>query len=249
MAGGGGRLSCGFGLWQIAGLGTFLILVVMGLLHTIEVKLGIAADKKEHGDKDSPARKTSRQEGRCPGPVINSAAHDLERPFSLFCSSSRRRCPLRPDIAAGARARGHPAPAPASGRADTGQPPAASDEVKDPTTGCGVVMMNAEPSLGISWSGACEYDLAQGKGVLQWTKGGVPTDRYEGEMKDGLYEGQGKLTYANKARYEGEFKAGERDGKGTYIFWQRRTPDGGVPRRPTARARAVRVAQWQSLHR
>ena len=48
-----------------------------------------------------------------------------------------------------------------------GQPPAASDEVKDPKTGCGVVMMNAEPNVGISWSGACEYDLAQGKGILQ----------------------------------------------------------------------------------
>ena len=65
---------------------------------------------------------------------------------------------------------------------------------------------------------AADYGLAQGKGVLQWTKNGAPTDRYEGEMKDGLYEGQGKLTYANKARYEGEFKAGERDGKGTYVF-------------------------------
>ena len=99
-----------------------------------------------------------------------------------------------------------------------GQPPAASDEVKDATTGCGVVMMNAEPGVGISWSGACDYGLAQGKGVLQWSRNGVPTDRYEGEMKDGLYEGQGRLTYANRARYEGEFKAGERDGKGTYVF-------------------------------
>lgn len=44
-------LSCGFGLWQIAGLGTFLVLVVMGLLHTFEVKLGIAADKKEDDGK------------------------------------------------------------------------------------------------------------------------------------------------------------------------------------------------------
>jgi hypothetical protein len=99
-----------------------------------------------------------------------------------------------------------------------GQPPSASDEVKDPKTGCGAVMMNAEPSIGITWSGACDYGLAQGKGVLQWTKNGAPTDRYEGEMKEGLYEGQGKLTYANKARYEGEFKAGERDGKGTFVF-------------------------------
>ena len=54
MAGAVG-LSCGFGLWQIAGLGTFLILVVMGLLHTFEVRLGLAADKKDAADK-----------GRCP---------------------------------------------------------------------------------------------------------------------------------------------------------------------------------------
>ncbi|MDI1286306.1 MAG: MgtC/SapB family protein [Reyranella sp.] len=46
-------LSCGFGLWQIAGLGTFLILVVMGLLHTFEVRLGIAADKRDTGERDT----------------------------------------------------------------------------------------------------------------------------------------------------------------------------------------------------
>lgn len=40
-------LSCGFGLWQIAALGTFLILLVLGLLHGLEVRLGIAADKKD----------------------------------------------------------------------------------------------------------------------------------------------------------------------------------------------------------
>lgn len=49
-------LSCGFGLWQIAGLGTFLILVVMGLLHTFEVKLGIAADKQGHREPSKPAK-------------------------------------------------------------------------------------------------------------------------------------------------------------------------------------------------
>lgn len=49
-------LSCGFGLWQIAGLGTFLILVVMGLLHSLEVKLGIAADKQEHREPSKTAK-------------------------------------------------------------------------------------------------------------------------------------------------------------------------------------------------
>lgn len=56
-------LACGFGLWQIAAFGTLLILVVVGLLHTFEVRLGIAEDKKSGGKKgrdgkdDGPARK------------------------------------------------------------------------------------------------------------------------------------------------------------------------------------------------
>ncbi len=53
-------LSCGLGLWQIAGLGTFLILVVMGLLHTFEVRLGIAADKRDTTKKETRARRRSR---------------------------------------------------------------------------------------------------------------------------------------------------------------------------------------------
>jgi putative Mg2+ transporter-C (MgtC) family protein len=40
-------LCCGLGLWQIAGFGTLLVLVVLGLLHTVEVRFGIAADKKD----------------------------------------------------------------------------------------------------------------------------------------------------------------------------------------------------------
>ena len=40
-------LACGLGLWQVAGLGTLLVLVVLGLLHAVEVKLGISDDKKD----------------------------------------------------------------------------------------------------------------------------------------------------------------------------------------------------------
>lgn len=62
-------LSCGLGLWQIAGLGTFLILVVMGLLHSIEVKLGIAADKRDHQRERPEARSSHKAkddtEDRC----------------------------------------------------------------------------------------------------------------------------------------------------------------------------------------
>ena len=46
----------GFGLWQISGLGAFLILVVMGLLHTFEQRLVLAEDKKLHGGADDRKR-------------------------------------------------------------------------------------------------------------------------------------------------------------------------------------------------
>ncbi len=45
-------LSCGLGFWQIAGLGTLLILIVTGLMHTFEVRMGIAADKKDDENRD-----------------------------------------------------------------------------------------------------------------------------------------------------------------------------------------------------
>ncbi len=35
-------------------------------------------------------------------------------------------------------------------------------------------MMNAEPNIGISWSGACEYDLAQGKGCCNGPRAASP---------------------------------------------------------------------------
>jgi putative Mg2+ transporter-C (MgtC) family protein len=46
-------LSCGLGLWQIAAFGTLLVLAVLGLLHTFEVRIGIAADKKDDEKRDS----------------------------------------------------------------------------------------------------------------------------------------------------------------------------------------------------
>jgi putative Mg2+ transporter-C (MgtC) family protein len=50
-------LACGLGLWQIATLGAGLVLIVLGLLHTFEEKLGIAKDKKDIAAKKSEARK------------------------------------------------------------------------------------------------------------------------------------------------------------------------------------------------
>jgi putative Mg2+ transporter-C (MgtC) family protein len=59
-------LSSGFGLWQIAALGALLSLVVMGLLQTLEVKLGIGADKTgDPGRSDRIDGRKDDLDGRC----------------------------------------------------------------------------------------------------------------------------------------------------------------------------------------
>lgn len=56
-------LACGLGLWQIAGLGTLLVLIVTGLLHTFQVRLGIAQDKKSAPAEDEPPRPADERKG------------------------------------------------------------------------------------------------------------------------------------------------------------------------------------------
>ena len=41
---------------------------------------------------------------------------------------------------------------------------------------------------------------------------------YEGEFKDGVYEGKGVMLYSDVAKYEGEFKNNKADGKGIYTI-------------------------------
>jgi cell division septation protein DedD len=73
----------------------------------------------------------------------------------------------------------------------------ASDELADPKTGCKIVRADNEPNISITWSGECYHGLAHGQGTLQWYQAGKPIARYEGEMKDGLANGSGKISYAN----------------------------------------------------
>lgn len=41
---------------------------------------------------------------------------------------------------------------------------------------------------------------------------------YEGELKDGLFDGQGKLFFNDGSRYEGSFSNGKRNGHGVYCW-------------------------------
>ena len=41
--------------------------------------------------------------------------------------------------------------------------------------------------------------------------------KYEGEFKNGIMDGKGKMTYKNKFEYQGDWKDGKREGKGKYV--------------------------------
>ncbi len=61
------------------------------------------------------------------------------------------------------------------------------------------------------YSGECRKGLAHGKGVAQ----GI--DRYDGDFFKGLPNGRGKYTWANGSYYEGEWKNGLREGVGKMV--------------------------------
>ncbi len=94
-----------------------------------------------------------------------------------------------------------------------------SSWIADRKTGCRVNDPEPVPDEAISWSGNCANGLAQGRGVLQWYRGGKPTGgRYEGEYRDGFMNGHGVATFESGNRYDGEWKNGQRDGRGVFTW-------------------------------
>ncbi len=89
------------------------------------------------------------------------------------------------------------------------------EERGSPTSGtrCRVGNPTPEGKEAIRWEGACPGGTAQGPGVLQWFKDGQPTDRYEGELKNGRMEGHGIWITADDDRYEGMFRNGWAEGQ------------------------------------
>jgi len=64
--------------------------------------------------------------------------------------------------------------------------------------------------------------LCQGTDITKWTdcfwKGSFSSgDKYEGEFKDGAFNGQGSYYFLNGGKYVGEFKGGKRHGQGIDI--------------------------------
>ena len=88
--------------------------------------------------------------------------------------------------------------------------------ISDPKTGCRVWNGHPVPGEAISWTGGCQNNLAQGRGVLQWFKDGKPGSRYEGEYRGGKMNGRGVLTLVSGASYEGEYRDDKENGQGVF---------------------------------
>ena len=67
---------------------------------------------------------------------------------------------------------------------------------------------------GEKYEGNFKNGLRDGNGKYFYKNGDV----YDGEFKDGKIEGEGVMTYENGHKYEGEFRDNLRDGKGTYYY-------------------------------
>lgn len=99
------------------------------------------------------------------------------------------------------------------------QAPSPESWIDDSRTGCKVRNPAPQPRESITWSGACPNGVAEGNGVLQWFDDGRPTDRYEGDLKDGWENGRGIATSTLMTdRYEGDWRDGWRHGQGVYAF-------------------------------
>jgi hypothetical protein len=95
---------------------------------------------------------------------------------------------------------------------------AGGEWIADAKTGCKVWNSNPEPGESISWSGSCSNGKATGSGTLQWDLNGKPGERYEGEYRDGQFNGQGTFIWANGNRYEGKWRESQFNGQGTFVW-------------------------------
>jgi len=92
--------------------------------------------------------------------------------------------------------------------------------IKD-TKGCKVANPNPKPGETVAWSGPCPNGIADGTGVLLFSMGSKESSRYEGDLKQGVISGRGKLSTPDGATYDGDWVDGKPDGYGKY-----NAPDG-----------------------
>ena len=99
---------------------------------------------------------------------------------------------------------------------------ASGAEVEQPTQsladkhGCKLWDQSFPPKASITWTGGCKDGFLEGKGTLRIFSDGKPTDRYDGTMRAGRYDGEGVYVWANGDRYKGGFKDGLFQGQAIY---------------------------------
>ena len=79
----------------------------------------------------------------------------------------------------------------------------------------GTLIVGSQQPLpnGSVYQGETRDGLLQGQGRLTWSNG----DYYEGAFDKGLFEGQGKINYAGRFHYEGQFHQGRLHGQGKLV--------------------------------
>jgi len=93
--------------------------------------------------------------------------------------------------------------------------------IKDPITGCQVMISKSMGNETISWSGECQEGKASGYGVLVILEEGKIVARFKGTMVNGKAEERGKLDFkvvGGYAHYDGDFKNSEFNGLGVLLF-------------------------------
>lgn len=88
--------------------------------------------------------------------------------------------------------------------------------IADAKTGCRIWNDLPQPKETVSWTGGCQNDLAQGRGVLQWFSSGKLVATYEGEYQDGKMNGRGVFLISHGNRYEGELRDDQPSGRGVF---------------------------------
>ena len=79
---------------------------------------------------------------------------------------------------------------------------------------CKAYNPNPVPNETATWSGECKDGYVHGQGTLQWYINGKPNETYVGSFSQGKIHGKGIYTWAGGSKYDGEFKDNIRHGLG-----------------------------------
>jgi len=112
--------------------------------------------------------------------------------------------------------------------------------VADAQSGCKV--WNPHPQSGETavWSGACRDGFADGAGRLQWMRDGKPTERDDGDWRQGRQEGRGRQDWGS-GRYDGDLVAGEPQGQGVLMLQSGRYEGGFAAGKPNGTGTMISI--------